>query len=192
MAADTRARLVAAAETLFGAQGYAGTGLKELTAHAAAPWGSLYHFFPGGKAELGAAALAFAAERYGQAWLRAFAQAGDPAQAVWLMFQGQARILAGGGWRAGCPVAATTQDTASLDETLRLACADAFAAWREIIAQALEAGGTAPERARALANFVLAALEGAMMLARAARDPAPLLEAGAAVRDVLASELRGG
>src|SRR5579863_7184618 len=152
MAADTRARLIAAAETLLGAQGFAGTGLKELTAHAAAPWGSLYHFFPGGKAELGVAAVAFAGERYGAAWRRAFAQAGDPAQAVWLMFEGQARILAGGGWRAGCPVAATTLDAASLDESLRNACAAAFAAWRGIITEALAAGGAAPGRAETLAN----------------------------------------
>ena len=186
---DTRSRLVRTAEALFGARGYAGSGLKQLTDAAGAPWGSLYHFFPGGKAELGAAALAFAAEKYGQAWRRAFQQAGDPAEAVWRMFDGQARIMAGGGYRAGCPVAATTLDMASLDPALRASCAQAFAPWLAIIAEALEARGVPASRAGALAHLVLAALEGAMILARASGDPAPLLDAGAAVRDVLRREI---
>lgn len=186
---DTRSRLVRTAEALFGAQGYAGSGLKQLTDSAGAPWGSLYHFFPGGKAELGAATLAFAGEKYGEAWRRAFARTPDPAEAVWRMFEGQARVLAGGGWRAGCPVAATTLDMAGLDAALRAACAEAFATWLAIIAEALEAHGLPPSRAGALAHLVLATLEGAMILARASGDPAPLLDAGAAVRDVLGREL---
>ena len=39
---------------LFRRQGYAGTGLKQILADANAPFGSLYHFFPGGKEQLGA------------------------------------------------------------------------------------------------------------------------------------------
>jgi AcrR family transcriptional regulator len=53
MGSDTRARLLEAAAQLFREQGYAATGLKQITAEAEAPWGSLYHFFPGGKEQLG-------------------------------------------------------------------------------------------------------------------------------------------
>ena len=49
---DTRARIVSATSELFRRQGMAGTGLKQITKTADAPFGSLYHFFPGGKAQL--------------------------------------------------------------------------------------------------------------------------------------------
>ena len=53
----TRERIVAASSELFRHRGYAGTGLKAILAASRAPYGSLYHFFPGGKEELGVAAL---------------------------------------------------------------------------------------------------------------------------------------
>ena len=48
----TRERILDAGAELFRRQGYAGTGLKQLVARADAPFGSLYHHFPGGKDEL--------------------------------------------------------------------------------------------------------------------------------------------
>ena len=42
-----------ASAELFRRQGYTGTGLKQVVAEADAPFGSLYHFFPGGKEQLG-------------------------------------------------------------------------------------------------------------------------------------------
>ena len=43
--------MTAAAE-LFRRQGYVATGIKAILTAAEAPYGSMYHFFPGGKAEL--------------------------------------------------------------------------------------------------------------------------------------------
>src|ERR1700751_4274728 len=60
----TRVRLVESAAELFSRQGFGATGIKAVLAAAAAPYGSLYHFFPGGKQELGAAALTHGGERY--------------------------------------------------------------------------------------------------------------------------------
>ena len=45
----TRDRILYATAELFRRQGYAGTGLKQVVAEAQAPFGSLYHHFPGGK-----------------------------------------------------------------------------------------------------------------------------------------------
>ncbi len=46
---DTRQRLVTAGADLFRHQGYAGTGVKQIVTAAQAPFGSMYHHFPGGK-----------------------------------------------------------------------------------------------------------------------------------------------
>jgi len=56
-APDTRSRILDASSELFRRQGYSGTGLKAVVAASDAAYGSLYHFFPGGKEELGAATL---------------------------------------------------------------------------------------------------------------------------------------
>jgi AcrR family transcriptional regulator len=52
-AAATKQRIVDATAECFRRQGYAGTGLKQIATEADAAFGSLYHFFPGGKEELG-------------------------------------------------------------------------------------------------------------------------------------------
>src|ERR1700704_2934259 len=53
----TRDRIVDASAELFRRQGYAATGVKQIVTEAQAPFGSLYHFFPGGKQGLGAEAI---------------------------------------------------------------------------------------------------------------------------------------
>ena len=57
MASDTRDRIVDASAELFRLQGYNATGVKKIVTAAQAPFGSLYHFFPGGKEQLGADTL---------------------------------------------------------------------------------------------------------------------------------------
>ena len=49
----TRQRVEDSAALLFRRQGYAATGLKQIAAESGAAFGSIYHFFPGGKADLG-------------------------------------------------------------------------------------------------------------------------------------------
>jgi len=185
---DTRERLVRAGERLFRTQGYAATGLKALTAAAEAPWGSLYHFFPEGKAQLGAAVIAHAGAIYDAGWKQAFARFADPAEAVERLFLHEVKILARSDYRDGCPIASVTLDSGSSDETLRQACAEAFALWLGSLCDGFMAAGAPREAAEDLAGFVLSALEGAIVLSRAAKDPAPLRQAGRFVREVVARE----
>ena len=184
-ASDTRQRLVRAAEQLFRVQGYSGTGLKQLTAEAEPPWGSLYHFFPAGKAALGAEAARYAGELYADGWRRAFEQATTAGEAVERIFRAEARILESSDYRNGCPIASTTLDVASVDDGLRRACAAAFERWIDAIMEGLEAHGAPPHAARPLALFILSTIEGAITVARAAKDPAALIESGHFTRDAV-------
>src|SRR5579863_6493114 len=54
---STRQRILETSAELFRRQGYSATGVKQIVTAAQAPFGSLYHFFPGGKEELGAEAI---------------------------------------------------------------------------------------------------------------------------------------
>jgi TetR/AcrR family transcriptional regulator, lmrAB and yxaGH operons repressor len=54
---DTRSRILRAALRLFRRHGYHGVGISQILVEAAAPKGSMYHHFPGGKEEIGAAVV---------------------------------------------------------------------------------------------------------------------------------------
>src|SRR5581483_1290035 len=68
-ASDTKQRIVDATAEGFRRQGYMGTGLKQIAAEADAAFGSLYHFFPGGKEELGAEVIRWSGRMYMQLFI---------------------------------------------------------------------------------------------------------------------------
>src|ERR1700738_2478205 len=90
---ETRERLLRAGERLFRAQGYSGTGLKQLASEAEAPWSSMYHFFPNGKEQLAEEVIRFGGDLYEQMIRQCFAAYPDPLEAVGAMFTGEAKIL---------------------------------------------------------------------------------------------------
>jgi TetR/AcrR family transcriptional repressor of lmrAB and yxaGH operons len=186
---DTRERLLATGERLFRAQGYSGTGLKQLAKEADAPWSSMYHFFPGGKQQLGAEIVRHAADHYAHLIAKAFAAYPEPADAVAAVFKAEARILTESKFRNGCPVAAVTLDVASTVEELRRPCAEAFDLWIETIARGLGATGLPAKDARTLASYVLSSLEGAILLSRAEKSVVPIERTAAFVVQTVRANL---
>src|SRR4030081_3788169 len=103
-------RMVASATELFRMHGYNGTGLRDVIAHSGAPRGSLYHHFPGGKAELGRAALALAGDFIGHGFRSAF-EAGDVVAGLALCLSQWTAYVEAGGFQAGCPVLAVAAES---------------------------------------------------------------------------------
>src|SRR5919199_3742178 len=101
----TRDRILGSTAELFRRQGYTGTGVKQIVAEAQAPFGSLYHFFPGGKEELGAEAIRRSGEIYGRLIDAVFEPAPDIATAVSDFFAGAAEHLRETGYADACPIA---------------------------------------------------------------------------------------
>ena len=62
-ARDTRDRILDATIRLLRRQGYTATGIKQIVSEGDAPLGSVYHYFPGGKEQIGIEALARSGER---------------------------------------------------------------------------------------------------------------------------------
>ncbi|MCA1655408.1 MAG: TetR/AcrR family transcriptional regulator [Pseudonocardiaceae bacterium] len=171
---ETRSRITAAAAGLMRRHGYSGTGLNDVVAASHAPKGSLYHYFPGGKEQLASEAVALGARSVTELIDRAFATSPDAGAALHLFAEVFAGNLTRSGYRDGCPVATVTLDAATESELIRTSCAASFAGWRDAIAGWLERGGHGPDTAGELAVVVLSAFEGAMVLARALHDVAPL------------------
>lgn len=181
----TKDRIIDSSAELFRRQGYAGTGIKQILAAANAPFGSLYHFFPGGKEQLGAETIRMSGQLYLELFATIVAQAPDVPSAVGAFFSGAADTLAQTDYADACPIATVALEVASTNEPLRQATADVFASWIAGATQYFAAAGIPRRRARELALSMLCLLEGAFVFCRAMRSTEPLVLAGAsAVADV--------
>jgi AcrR family transcriptional regulator len=168
--------MVRSAMALICRQGVSGTGLREVVAHAAAPRGSLQHYFPGGKEQLVGEALALAGVTASRTVGR-LTEAGaafGPGDVVAAMVGAWRRWLAETDYAQGCPVLATVADATVGSGALRTATADAFAAWQAGVEAALRQAGVPAERSPGLAVLLISALEGAIVLARSRRSLGPL------------------
>jgi AcrR family transcriptional regulator len=186
---NTRERIVGASAELLAKQGYNATGVKQIVTAAEAPFGSLYHFFPGGKEQLGAEAVRTSGAIYGQLIETVFDPAPDLVSGVRLFFAGAAIHLQETDYADACPIATVALETSSVSEPMREACAEVFESWIEAGAARFERAGVTPERSRELIIAMLAALEGAFVLARAARSTEPLVVCGETVAGVVEAEL---
>lgn len=186
--ADSRARLIGAAARLFQEKGYAATGLSEILTAAEAPKGSLYHHFPGGKAELAAAAMRGAGGLLRETLRRSRDAATDSGGAIEAFASDLAGWLEGSGFTRGCPLATVALEQTPGAGDLPDAIAGAFSRTVDALAQMITADGAAPDRALRLAGLTLAALEGAMILARIQQSGEPVREAGAEMARLVRAE----
>ena len=192
VAVPTRERILYASAELFRRQGYAATGLKQVVAQADAPFGSLYHFFPGGKEQLADEVLR-AGGRFFLALYQSIAgPAPDLASAAHDFFAGAAETLRATDFADACPIATVAGEVASTQETLRRASADVFESWLAALEADAVEGGVAASRARALALGVLSLLEGAFLLSRSLRSVEPMEAAEQAALALVSAALVEG
>jgi TetR/AcrR family transcriptional repressor of lmrAB and yxaGH operons len=182
---DSREKTLAAAAKLFRRQGYHGTALQEILRAGGSPRGSLYFHFPNGKEEIGEAALALAGEDV----RRAIARAAETSESAEIFLtriaRGMFANLEKSDYTEGCPIATTALETAAQSEILGAATRNAFQKWEHEISRGLERFGIGASDAEELATSVLSLLEGALLLARTYRSPAPMFRAEKALKLLL-------
>jgi AcrR family transcriptional regulator len=192
MAADTKERIVECSAELFRRQGFAGTGVKQIVAEASAPFGSIYHFFPGGKDQLGEEVIRWSGAIYGQLIDAFYVPGADPVTATRAFFAAATETLRDTDYADACPIATVALEVSSTNEPMRQACADVFNSWVDAASERLTESGLTRKRSRMLAFSILASLEGAFVLARALRSTEPVEVAGAAaaasVREAISAQ----
>jgi AcrR family transcriptional regulator len=189
--ADTKARIVGRTGELFRRQGYVGTGLKQIVAESGAPFGSIYHFFPGGKQQLAAEVIRTSGRAYQDLVMAILDQAHDAVTAVRTGFAAAAETLAATDYSDACPIATVALEVASTDETLRVATAEVFDAWVDAGTDRFVRWGFAEADARRLAIVFITSLEGAFVLCRATRTTEALEAAASAVEASVRAASRG-
>jgi AcrR family transcriptional regulator len=171
-----RERMVRSAAQLIRRKGVSGTGLREIVVEADAPRGSLQHYFPGGKEELVSNALLWAGDVLARRIVRSVSEleSRTPSALLAAIVDDWRRNLTSEQFSTGCPLVAAAADTAATSEQLRQVLRRAFDDWLQPLSDSLVDLGVPLERADNLAIVIIAALEGAIILARIRRDLIPL------------------
>ncbi|WP_207913917.1 TetR/AcrR family transcriptional regulator [Micromonospora sp. KC213] len=169
-ALPTRDRLVAVAGDLLQLRGYAGIGVAEILQRSGANKGSLYFHFPGGKEELVACALRVRAAAVSDLIATVIVDAPDAAAAVRSFASVLAARLDDSDFQRGCALASSTLDAGPEHTQVHDAVRQGYGRWVAQLAELIERDAVADDP-EAEACMVLAALEGALLLARVRRDP---------------------
>ena len=194
---QTRQRILEAAFLEFYENGFQGSGIGAIVARAGVTTGALYHHFPD-KAAVGYAVIdEVIREPILEAYLGPLRDAasndgaaGDPLATLQGTLRARADDFVESGIRFGCPLNNLTQEMAPLDEGFRSRVAGALREWTDGIAEAVrlgqERGTVRPDvDAEGVAGFVVASVEGAFGMAKAA-DSVEILRSNL---DMLASFL---
>jgi TetR/AcrR family transcriptional repressor of lmrAB and yxaGH operons len=153
---------------------------------ADAPKGSMYFHFPGGKEELAAAAVDRFAGRITARMTDLLAR-NNVADAIDAFFDAYIEHFDRTDYRDGCVVATVALDEAGTHELLATAASTALRTWVDLVADALESEGRSPEEAHNVATLVIAALEGAIVMAKGQRSTEPFAAARNSLRTLLAT-----
>jgi TetR/AcrR family transcriptional regulator, lmrAB and yxaGH operons repressor len=170
---DSKERMVVAARRLFREHGYLGTALSDVVTESAAPRGSIYFHFPGGKEELATeVTLLHASDRIAQI-NRAAAATTTAAQLIEVFMGRERDDLVASGYREGCAVAPIVIESTPASDQLSDAARRAFQDLIATLAARFTEKGLPHERALQLATNVWTSVEGALILSRVLRSPEP-------------------
>ncbi|AZG45584.1 putative HTH-type transcriptional regulator YxaF [Gordonia insulae] len=178
---QTDERITVAMGELLRRQGYAATGIKKVIDAAGVPNGSLYHHFPGGKREIAEKSLRTMGAAYAELVGGLLAEGDDLPAAIERAFDAAATDIETTGWANMCPVGTVAGEVADAEPELRSVAAEVFTSWIDGGTQLAMLRGYSADDARSLCIALLAALEGAFVMARTLRSAEPLRSAGRAM-----------
>jgi TetR/AcrR family transcriptional repressor of lmrAB and yxaGH operons len=169
----TRERLVAVTADLLQVRGYAGVGVTEILDLSRSAKGSMYFHFPGGKEQLAVEALGDRSTQIARLIEHLMSTSPDAATAVAAFAAVLASRLEDSDFQRGCALATALLDAGPEHDTVRTAVRTGYDRWLELLERRIAHDDVVDDPA-AEAVLVLSALEGALILARAQRDPQPI------------------
>jgi TetR/AcrR family transcriptional repressor of nem operon len=170
---DTRQRIVEAAMHLFWEKGYGSTSVADILGRAGINSGSLYHFFPGKQDVLLAVLEAYRTGIEANLLEPNWRGVDDPIEKIFRLLGGYRDALVQTECTFACPIGCLALEIHEPDPPVRKLVAANFTNWAKAVEACLKAAGTrlpASTDRRALSEFVLTTMEGAVMLASSHRD----------------------
>nr|WP_243740017.1 TetR/AcrR family transcriptional regulator [Aureibacillus halotolerans] len=169
--------ILSTASRLFCTQGYHGTGLNQIIKESGSPKGSLYHYFPNGKEQLAAEAIAGVTTDSTTYFKQLFHQEDDLVSAFERMFSKQAECFnesknfSFGAW----PIGLLSLEVSGESERIREACDSYYDVIQCLWAEQLQSYGHTENESRQIALSMIAMIEGAIILCCAQQNAQPLL-----------------
>jgi TetR/AcrR family transcriptional regulator, transcriptional repressor for nem operon len=175
-AAATRDQILDAAARLIHLRGYHGTSLDDVLRESGVGKGNFYYYFRS-KEDLGFAIIDRVVERFLERTLEpAFDDlTADPLDQVRAFLDRLLEVQRQRNCVGGCPMGNLASELSDVHEGFRQRLADIFERWRVMLAATLERGREsgrlrADLDAASAAGFVVAALEGAILMAKVTKD----------------------
>jgi AcrR family transcriptional regulator len=186
---STRSRILDATAELYRRQGMPATGLKQISAAAQAPFGSIYHHFPGGKEAISVEVIRQEGIRYAEFVGAQLAEI-DPLDGIPQLFEKAGKDLQAQDYSEACSIETIALEVASTNERLRAEAADVFQNWLTGLAEWFGQLDLSEQECRRLAMITLTALEGAFVLCRTLRSVEPIVCAGHGVQAAVRAAVR--
>ncbi|WP_444850867.1 TetR/AcrR family transcriptional regulator [Mycobacterium sp. Marseille-P9652] len=172
---DTRTKMLVSAAQVMRERGAAGVTIDEVLARSGAPRGSVYYHFPEGRNQILTEALRYSGDSITEMIDDA---AGWGAKALLGEFiDFWERTLSEGDFAAGCPVVAAAIGSDD-DPNLSVEAGEILRHWCAALTRAFVTDGFEEPCAASLSVMSIAALEGAVVLARSTRSVEPLRQVG--------------
>src|ERR1700760_2551717 len=140
-------------------RGYTGTSLRDIVKAADAPWGSLQHYFPGGKDQIVVEAMASGTSQVDAMIDDAFGRGRGAETAVRAFFLNAAEAMETRDFDAGCPVALVALEFAGGDDEIARLSRASIAGWSERFAAHLREDGIESRAAKRLAAAIITQYE---------------------------------
>src|SRR5580658_1744726 len=182
---STRERLIEAALRLFWEKGYANTSMSELLSAAKANSGSFYHFFSSKEDLLLAVLDRYVALLHPALLAPAWEGVDDPIERIFALLARYRLSILQTDCTFGCPIGRLALEIGPEQEEVHRRLAKNFDGWTAAVRECLEraADRLPPDTDRErLSKFVLAVMEGGVMLSRSHRDVKPFDQAVSELR----------
>ena len=165
----TRERLIDSARYLFWERGFAGTSMTDLLGHAGVNSGSFYHFFESKEALLRAVLEGYLQALRPMVVDPAFAETDEPVERIFAILAGYRGRILQTDCKYGCPLGRLALEIDPENRPAHKLIAENFQSWigavRECVDQMKDRLPKNTDR-DALATYVLAVMEGGVMLSR--------------------------
>lgn len=170
---DSKDRMIAAARRLFREHGYLGTALSDVITESAAPRGSIYFHFPGGKDELASEVTLLHSGDHIAHINRAAAATTTAGQLIEAFISRIRDELVASNYREGCAMAPLVIESSTASAQLTDATRRGFQDLITTLAARLTEKNIPPARATQLATQTWTSVEGALILSRVLHNPEP-------------------
>ena len=167
---NAREKILQTASELMEKQGYHGTGLNEIIQKSSAPKGSLYYYFPDGKEQLASEAILEAGRIVSERFRKQTAVEQNAAQAIRDFLYVIAKRMEETNFYTGSTMTMIAMETVAESQRINKACQEGYAMLIGAFKDKLLLGGMDESKASNMAEMIIAAVEGGIILSRTYHD----------------------